>query len=106
MEVPRLLRKQMNEYRKAGFNLVTIEPRSGSHFKVVFKEFSEPQIVSSNGSDHRALKNNIARFRRLAMESKDDQGNLARVASDVQASHSGRSSNARADGGRAPTAEG
>lgn len=91
MEVPRLLRKQMNEYRKAGFNLVTIEPRSGSHFKAVFREFSEPQIISSNGSDHRAWKNNIARFRRLAMESKNDSRVNGVFEGDVQAHHSARS---------------
>lgn len=65
MEIPRALRQQVKEYEKAGFHVVACEPRSGSHFKLVFAEFPDPQIVTKNAHDPRALKNNIARYRRI-----------------------------------------
>jgi hypothetical protein len=45
-----------------------VEPRNGSHFKLWFAEFSEPQIVTKNAVDWRALKNNIAHYKRLMKE--------------------------------------
>ena len=66
MNIPRAIREQVKEYEKAGFHVVQVEPRSGSHFKVWFAEFSEPQIVTKNVLEWRSLKNNIARYRRLA----------------------------------------
>lgn len=66
MKLPQGLRSQLREYEKAGFHVVDCQPASGSHFKMRFAEFSEPQVVSRNLTDKRALKNNIARFRRLA----------------------------------------
>lgn len=67
MKVPRELRKQVDAYVRAGFNPVDITHREGSHYRVVFAEFPEnPQFITKNAGDPRALKNNIARFRRLA----------------------------------------
>lgn len=66
MNIPRVLREQVKEYERAGFHVIDVEPRSGSHFKVWFAEFAEPQIVTKNALDWRALKNNIARYKRLA----------------------------------------
>ena len=68
MSIPRVLREQLKVYEREGFHAIAVEPRSGSHFKVVFAEFSEPQILTKNAGDPRALKNNIARFRKLARE--------------------------------------
>lgn len=65
MDIPRVLRAQIKTYERNGFTTVRVEARSGSHFKVWFAEFDEPQIVTKNAVDPRALKNNIARFKRL-----------------------------------------
>jgi len=70
MNVPRVLREQVKEYERAGFHVVACEPRSGSHFKVWFAEFKEPQIVTKNSSDPRALKNNIAHYKRVIAKEK------------------------------------
>ena len=66
MNIPRAIREQVKEYEKAGFHVQQVEPRSGSHFKIWFAEFTEPQIVTKNALEWRSLKNNIARYRRLA----------------------------------------
>lgn len=67
MNVPRVLREQVKEYERAGFHVAAVEPRSGSHFKVWFAEFPDhPQIITKNALDWRALKNNIARYKRIA----------------------------------------
>jgi hypothetical protein len=67
MNVPRAIREQVKEYEKAGFHVVACEPRSGAHFKIWFAEFpDQPQIVTKNVEEWRSLKNNIARYRRLA----------------------------------------
>ena len=68
MKVPQVLRKQIVEYEKAGFHVVDVEPRSGSHFKITFAEFPQPQIITKNGSDWRAIKNNVSAYRRLKEE--------------------------------------
>jgi hypothetical protein len=68
MKINQRMRKQIKEYEREGFHVVSIEDRAGSHKMLTFAEFSEPQIVSDCKSDWRALKNNIARFRRLAKE--------------------------------------
>ena len=68
MKVSQRMRKQIKEYEREGFHVVSIEDRAGSHKMLKFAEFSEPKIVSDCKSDWRALKNNIARFRRLAKE--------------------------------------
>ena len=68
MNIPRALRKQFNAYEAAGFHPVVIESRSGSHFKVVFAEFNEPQFITKNVGCPHALKNNISRFKQLAKE--------------------------------------
>ena len=66
MNIPRAIREQVKEYEKAGFHVIACEPRSGAHFKIWFAEFPEPQIVTKNILEWRSLKNNIARYRRLA----------------------------------------
>jgi len=73
MHFPKALRKQLIEYEKAGFTITEIEPRSGSHFLIVFAEFPQPQIVSKNASEPRAIKNNISIYRRMAAEHKGKQ---------------------------------
>ena len=70
METPRALRKQLAYYAREGFDVVDIEFRSGSHVKLIFAQFSEPQFVSRNPTDSRGWKNNVARYRRLAKESE------------------------------------
>lgn len=68
MDIPRGLRKQLAYYSKAGFDAVEIKHAAGSHVKVIFAQFTEPQILTRNIDEPRALKNNLARFRRLAKE--------------------------------------
>jgi hypothetical protein len=62
---PRNLRKQFQTYIAAGFHPVSIEPRAGGHWKVCFAEFAEPQFLTIHANEPRAMKNNLARFRRL-----------------------------------------
>lgn len=68
MKIAQRMRKQIKEYERAGFHVVGMEDRAGSHKLITFAEFPEPQIVTDCKSDWRAMKNNIARFRRLAKE--------------------------------------
>ena len=68
MKVPQCLRKQVVEYEKAGFHVIDVEARSGSHFKITFAEFPDPQFITKNGSDWRAIKNNLSVYRRLKKE--------------------------------------
>ena len=72
MKINQRMRKQIKEYEREGFHVVSIEDRAGSHKMLKFAEFSEPQIVSDCRSDWRALKNNIARFRRLMKEEQNE----------------------------------
>jgi hypothetical protein len=65
MTIPRHLREQAKFYASKGFHMVDAEPRSGSHFLVKFAEFPDPVIVTKNGSDPRAMHNNVAMYRRL-----------------------------------------
>ena len=76
MKIAQRMRKQIKEYERAGFRVVSMEDRAGSHKLITFAEFPEPQIVTDCKSDWRAMKNNIARFRRLAREQEktNDQG--------------------------------
>jgi hypothetical protein len=71
MKVPQCLRKQILEYEKAGFHVIDLENRSGSHFKITFAEFPEPQFITKNGSDWRAIKNNISSYRRQLKEHEE-----------------------------------
>lgn len=65
MNIPRVLRKQLQYYEAAGFTVRDVEPSRGSHFRVWFNQFSSPQFLTINASEPRAIKNNIARFKRL-----------------------------------------
>jgi hypothetical protein len=64
MQIPKVLREQVRAYEKAGFNVVDCKPASGAHFKLWFKEFEEPQVVTKNVADYRAMKNNLSQLRR------------------------------------------
>lgn len=68
MNVPKVLYKQIKAYEAHGFHLEHLENRAGSHWFVRFKEFPQAQIITANAKDPRALKNNIARYRRLAKD--------------------------------------
>lgn len=69
MKIPRVLREQAKFYESKGFHIIDVEPRSGAHFLLKFAEFPEPQIVTKNGSDSRAMHNNVAQYRRLKEKS-------------------------------------
>ena len=71
MTIPRVLREQAKEYAAHGFHIVEAVPRAGSHFKVTFAEFSEPQFLTKNIGDPRAIRNNIARFRVLMKQQQE-----------------------------------
>lgn len=68
MEAPKALRQQIRFYEGFGFHVVEAKPRAGSHWRVRFAEFDEPQFLTVNANDPRALKNNVARFKRLAAQ--------------------------------------
>lgn len=70
MNYPRGLREQFKRYEAEGFHVKSVEPRAGSHFKVEFEEFSEPQFLTINMGDFRAVRNNLSRFRLLAQGKK------------------------------------
>jgi hypothetical protein len=65
MTIPRVLREQAKFYASKGFHIIEAEPRAGSHFLVKFAEFPEPQILTKNAGDHRAMHNNVSAYRRL-----------------------------------------
>ncbi len=68
MNVPKVLHKQIKTYEAHGFHVEHLEHRAGSHWCARFKEFPQAQIIKVNAKDPRALKNNIARYRRLAKD--------------------------------------
>jgi hypothetical protein len=65
MTIPRCLREQAKFYASKGFHMIDAEPRSGAHWLVRFAEFPDAVIVSKNGSDGRAVHNNVSAYRRL-----------------------------------------
>lgn len=72
MEIPKLLREQLKFYERHGFHAASVEPREGSHMKVIFAEFSQPQIVTRSKTDWRAWRNNLSRFRNLVKEKENE----------------------------------
>jgi hypothetical protein len=68
MQIPRRLRKQLKEYEAAGFHLTDLERAAGSHYKVNFAEFPERVVLTENHIEPRAIKNNIAMFKRMAKQ--------------------------------------
>lgn len=68
MTVPTALRKQLKAYEAKGFTARRVEPGAGSHFRVWFDQFTAPQFLTLHADDPHAIKNNIARFRRLARD--------------------------------------
>jgi hypothetical protein len=73
MNIPRPFRSQFVEYERAGFHVRDFQPAKGSHAKVWFEEFPDPQFLTKNVGDPRAMKNNIARFRALAAKAKEQK---------------------------------
>lgn len=73
MTPPRVLRDQLAFYERHGFHAVDFESAKGSHFKVKFAEFGEPQFLSKNVGCPRALRNNVSRFRQLAAKAGEKQ---------------------------------
>lgn len=65
MSIPKVLRDQARFYESKGFHIIDAQPRAGSHFLVTFAEFPEPQIVTKNAKDPRAMHNNVSAYRRL-----------------------------------------
>ena len=76
MSVPRVLREQAKFYARKGFHIIQLERRAGSHWMVNFAEFPEPQILTANIGDPRAMLNNVAMYRRLKEkhDGKDTRG--------------------------------
>jgi hypothetical protein len=68
MQVPKKIRKQIKEYEAAGFHVIDWEPAAGSHFKVNFAEFPERMVLTASTLEPRAIKNNIAMFKRMARQ--------------------------------------
>jgi hypothetical protein len=62
----------MKFYANNGFHALDIEPRNGGHFCITFAEFPKKQIVTKNGTDPRAWRNNLANYRRLQKEYADE----------------------------------
>lgn len=71
MEIPQCLREQLKFYERYGFHAVKVDSRSGSHFRVTFAEFPQPQFVTKNVNEQRGWKNNLSRYKRLAQEEKE-----------------------------------
>jgi hypothetical protein len=71
MIVPKVLRKQIQEYKTAGFHPTRIQSGTSSHFKVWFAEFEGMQVITANLNDPRAIRNNLARYRRLQQEQQE-----------------------------------
>lgn len=65
MAIPRCLREQAKFYASKGFHMTEATPRAGAHWLVKFAEFPDPVILTKNGSDPRAMHNNVAAYRRL-----------------------------------------
>ena len=68
MQVPKNLRKQIKQYEAAGFHVIDLAPAAGSHFKVNFAEFPERMVLTASALETRAIKNNIAMFKRMAKQ--------------------------------------
>lgn len=67
--IPIRLREQIIVYEREGFTVKEVERRS-RHYRVIFHEFPQPQMLTANTTDPRAWKNNIARFKRLKQEER------------------------------------
>ncbi len=80
MEAPRRLRGVLRELERQGFVAVACEPRKGSHWAVTFRGISTPQIMTSNGSEPRAMKNHVARLKRLMAEGERGEVRQAQAA--------------------------
>lgn len=73
MKFPKKYKEQLSFYESLGFHVKKIVPAKGCHMKVVFEEFDAPQSLTYHLGDPRAMRNNVAKFKRLAAEAK--QGN-------------------------------
>lgn len=70
MDIPSRMIKQIKIYERHGFTIKSIESAKGSHYRVIFNEFPKAQYLTANADEPRAMKNNIARFKRLARENQ------------------------------------
>lgn len=68
MQVPKHLRKQLKEYEAAGFHVTDLERAAGAHYKAHFAEFPDRIVLTASQLEPRALKNNIAMFKRMARQ--------------------------------------
>jgi hypothetical protein len=68
--IHRRLREQFALYKRDGFEVESIEPRNGSHFKVVFKGIDRAFFLTKSETDPRAYKNNLAELRRAIKTTK------------------------------------
>lgn len=68
MQVPKKIRKQIKEYEAAGFHVTDLERAAGSHYKANFAEFPERIVLTASQIESRAIKNNIAMFKRMARQ--------------------------------------
>lgn len=69
----RRLREQFRMYERDGFEVESIEPRNGSHYKVIFKGIDRPFFMTRSATDPRAYKNNLADLRRALKEQSSNQ---------------------------------
>lgn len=70
--LPKRLAEAFRLYEREGFTVQSVE-RATKHWKVKFNEFPETQFLTSNDVDGHALKNNVARFRRLAKKGQSNE---------------------------------
>jgi len=63
--LPKRLVEAFRLYAREGFTVKACE-RASKHWRVHFNEFPETQFLTANQVDQHAIKNNLARFRRLA----------------------------------------
>lgn len=64
MQIPRVLREQVKAYAREGFHVIDVQPRAGAHFMVRFAEIDGQYLISKNAACPRAVKNNVAAYRR------------------------------------------
>lgn len=70
MQIPKHLRKQLKEYETAGFHVVDLVRAAGAHYKAKFAEFPDLVVLTASTIEPRALKNNIAMFKRMARQTE------------------------------------
>lgn len=64
-KINKLFKRQLEFYAQHGFTVRSVDNARGTHYRVVFNEFSQPQHLSTNTGEVHSLRNNVARFKRL-----------------------------------------